>query len=105
MSKGMNRQNTSYLINVARGPIVDEEALIDVLKNNNIAGAALDVFDKEPLSEKHTLFNLNNVFLSPHISGNFPDYNKKVMSLFVENFNHFDNGKALKNRVCKKRLY
>ena len=73
--------------------------------NNNIAGAALDVFEIEPLPIDNPLFKLDNVFLSPHISGNFPNYNKKVMKLFENNFDRFMNGKTLINRVCKKRLY
>ena len=98
-------KKTSYLINIARGPIIDENSLINKLENKQIAGAALDVFDKEPLSNKSPFFKLDNVLLSPHISGNFPNYNKMVMDLFNDNFNRFKNGKALKNRVCKKRLY
>ena len=98
-------KKTSYLINIARGSIIDENVLIEILKKKHIAGAALDVFDSEPLSEKSPLFKLDNVFLSPHISGNFPNYNKMVMNLFIDNFNRFENKKVLKNRVCKKRLY
>ena len=98
-------KTTSYLINIARGSIVDEKILIEMLKKKKIAGAALDVFHSEPLSKKSPLFRLKNVFLSPHISGNFPNYNKIVMNLFNNNFHRFENGKALKNRVCKKRLY
>ncbi len=98
-------KKTSYLINIARGSIIDENSLIDNLKKHKIAGAALDVFDKEPLSKNSPFFKLDNVFLSPHISGNFPNYNQMVMNIFYENFNRFKNGKALKNRVCKKRLY
>ena len=98
-------KKTSYLINIARGSIIDENILIEMLKKKKIAGAALDVFDSEPLSNKSPLFNLKNVFLSPHISGNFPNYNKMVMDLFNDNLERFENKKALKNRVCKKRLY
>ena len=98
-------KKTSYLINIARGSIIDENSLIEMLKKKKIAGAALDVFDSEPLSNKSPLFNLKNVFLSPHISGNFPNYNKMVMDLFNDNFERFENKKSLKNRVCKKRLY
>ena len=98
-------KKTSYLINIARGPIINENDLIEILKNKKISGAALDVFDKEPLSNQSQFFELDNVLLSPHISGNFPNYNKMVINLFNNNFDRFILGKALKNRVCKKRLY
>tara|TARA_Y100001968_G_scaffold332174_1_gene389381 strand:+ start:8340 stop:9320 length:981 start_codon:yes stop_codon:yes gene_type:complete len=98
-------KKTSYLINIARGSIINENVLIEKLNKKHIAGAALDVFESEPLSNKSQLFKLDNVLLSPHISGNFPNYNKMVMELFCDNFNRFNNGKTLKNRVCKKRLY
>ncbi len=58
---------TAYLINVARGPIVDEQALIDALRERRIAGAGLDVFDREPLPLDHPLLTLENVVLTPHI--------------------------------------
>jgi len=58
---------TAYLVNTSRGPLVDEAALIAVLKANKIAGAALDVFDVEPLPEGHELRKLENVLLSPHV--------------------------------------
>ncbi len=58
---------TAFLVNTARGPIVDESALIDALRNGTIAGAALDVYDMEPLPADHPLLQLNNVLLSPHL--------------------------------------
>ena len=112
MTRGMISENefkkmkkTSYIINIARGPIVDESYLIKNLKENKIAGAALDVFDQEPLPKNNELFKLDNVLLSPHISGNFPNYNELVMNIFKDNYYRFENKKPLKNRVCKKRLY
>ena len=98
-------QKTALIINVARGKIIDESALINALQNNSIAGAALDVFEKEPLPENNQLFELNNVLLSPHISGNYPEYQHDVVVQFADNMNRFMIGKALKNRVCKKRMY
>ena len=95
----------SYLINTSRGNIVDEKDLINALINNQISGAALDVFAKEPLSKKNKLFNLDNVFLSPHISGNFSKYQELMIQQFSDMLIKFMNNKALKNRVCKKRLY
>ena len=58
---------TSYLINTSRGPIVDESALVEALRSGSIAGAALDVFDQEPLSAAHPFLSLDNVVLTPHV--------------------------------------
>lgn len=58
---------TAFLVNTSRGPLVNEDALIQVLKEKKIAGAALDVFDVEPLPERHELRTLDNVLLSPHV--------------------------------------
>ncbi len=98
-------KRTSILINVARGEIINENDLIHALKTKLIEGAALDVFTNEPLSNKSELFELENVFISPHISGNYKNYQKDMVQLFADNLNRFLNEKALKNRICKKRLY
>ena len=79
--------------------------IIDAIQQKIIAGAGLDVFVTEPLEKDNPLFTLDNVFLSPHISGNFPNYQKDVVIQFADNLNRFIMGKPLKNRVCKKRLY
>ena len=98
-------QKGSYLINTSRGGIVNEPDLIKALIEGQIAGAALDVFCTEPLDKKSQFFNLNNVFLSPHISGNFADYQHNMIEQFSAMLVKFINKKTLKNRVCKKRLY
>tara|TARA_B100000427_G_scaffold220032_1_gene183917 strand:- start:11 stop:994 length:984 start_codon:yes stop_codon:yes gene_type:complete len=98
-------KDTAYIINIARGGIIDDDALIDALDNNKIFGGALDVFTDEPLQKKHPYFNYENLFLSPHISGNFPEYQTDMIKQFIENLICFLNGKTLKNRIFKKRLY
>ena len=98
-------KSTAFIINIARGKIINEAALIQALQNKTLAGAALDVFEKEPLPKECPLFAIDNVFLSPHISGNFPEYQHDVMVQFADNLNRYWAGKDLKNRVCKKRLY
>ena len=98
-------KSSAIIINIARGKIINEAALIKALQNKTIAGAALDVFEEEPLPKESPLFALDNVFLSPHISGNFPEYQHDVMVQFADNLNRYLAGKDLKNRVCKKRLY
>ena len=101
--KIMNKN--SYLINTSRGKVVNEQDLISALKKKEIAGAALDVFSKEPLSENSELFKLDNVFLSPHISGNFKYYQENMIKQFNQLLIKFIDNKTMKNRVCKKRLY
>ena len=98
-------KSTAYIINIARGEIIKEEALLNALNHNEIAGAALDVFKDEPLKKGHPYFNYDILFLSPHISGNFPEYQNDMIDLFIDNLIRFLNQKNLKNRICKKRLY
>ena len=101
-----NKMKSSVIIiNPARGPIINQKALENTIKSNKIAGAILDVFHEEPLKEDSSLFDLDNIFLTPHISGNFPGYQNKVVELFSKNLNRYINNKTLINRVCKKRLY
>jgi len=102
----LNKMKTSaFIVNIARGEIINEPELINALQKKKIAGTALDVFSTEPLEKSSPLFDLENVFLSPHISGNFPEYQKDVVIQFADNLNRYIQGKALKNRVCKKRQY
>ena len=89
----------SYLVNVARGKIVDEEALVKAIKGGHLAGAALDVFTKEPLSLESELWSLDNVIITPHLSGPFLDFPEKVLDLFCENLERFLEGKDLINLV------
>ena len=96
---------SSFFINISRGGIVDEGALIEALESKQISGAALDVFKEEPLALNNKLFKLKNTFLSPHISGNFPEYQNDMIVQFSDNLNRYIGGKGLQNRVCKKRLY
>jgi len=96
---------TAYLINVARGAVIDEEALIRALKGNWIAGAGLDVFSAEPLPSDSKLWELPNLIFSPHISGNLDNYYKLSTELFCENLRRYVNGKRLFNVVDRKKGY
>jgi len=98
-------KSTAFLINIARGKVVDEKALIRALRHNKIAGGALDVFEHEPLSTNSPLFDLDNVLLSPHVSGNFPEYLEWASGDFGENLNRYLNGERLRNVVDKDRGY
>lgn len=93
----------SYLVNVARGKIVDEEALVKAIKSGHLAGAALDVFAKEPLSPESELWSLDNVIVTPHLSGPFLGFPEKVLDLFCENLERFLGGKDLINLLETKK--
>jgi phosphoglycerate dehydrogenase-like enzyme len=96
---------TAYLINIGRGRIVDEEALVRALSENWIAGAGLDVFATEPLPAESKLWELPNVIYSPHVAGGMEDYVARATDLFCENLKRYLNGKRLLTIVGKKRGY
>lgn len=98
-------KKTAYFINIGRGQVVDEEEMILALEEGKIAGAGLDVFEKEPLPGDSPLYRLDNVLLTPHISGVFPDYNKKAVKVFIDNLNRYKQGKELINLVDYNRGY
>ena len=100
-----NMKPTAYLINVARGAVIDENALIRALEGNTIAGAGLDVFSAEPLPTDSKLWELPNVIFTPHISGNLDNYYKLATDLFCENLKRYVNGKKLFNVVDRKKGY
>jgi D-2-hydroxyacid dehydrogenase (NADP+) len=80
---------TSYFINVARGGVVDEGALIKALENGQIAGAALDVFNEEPLPENHPFWSMGNVIVTPHLGGYFDGYANRALPTIEENIRKF----------------
>lgn len=96
---------TAVLINVGRGPVVDESALIQALETGRIRGAALDVFDQEPLPAGHPFYRLENVLLSPHCADHTPDWIDQAMRFFLENYTRFHKGEPLRNVVNKKLGY
>jgi phosphoglycerate dehydrogenase-like enzyme len=98
-------KKTAVLINVARGAVVDEAALISALASKQIAGAALDVFETEPLPTASTLWNLDNVILSPHIAGNSAGYHDKCADVFIENLTRYLENRPLLNRVQRELGY
>jgi phosphoglycerate dehydrogenase-like enzyme len=96
---------TAYFINVGRGDTVDETALAAALRAGRLAGAAVDVFAQEPPPAGHPLYALDNVILSPHVSGFLPSYDDKCVTLFAENLHRFLAGEALLNLVDRARGY
>jgi phosphoglycerate dehydrogenase-like enzyme len=95
----------AVFINIGRGRTVDEEALIDALRERRIRGAALDVFETEPLPEGHPLWTLENVLLSPHTADHTADAHLRAMHFFLENLRRFRAGEALENVVDKVEQY
>jgi D-2-hydroxyacid dehydrogenase (NADP+) len=83
---------TAFLINIARGEMVDEEALIQALEAGKIAGAALDVFATEPLPEDHPLWGTKNLIITPHVGGISENYRDQVMPIVEENLRRFSQG-------------
>lgn len=96
---------TAVLINIGRGPTVVEPALVGALEENRIRGAALDVFDQEPLPADHPFYRLKNVLLSPHCADHTPGWEEAAMELFLDNFERFRRGQPLRNLVDKRLGY
>lgn len=95
----------SVFVNVARGSIVDETDLIEGLKVGKPGFAILDVFAEEPLPPSSELFEMSNVFMTPHVSGNFPEYTLMVHEIFIENVVRYLHDRPLRFEVDKKRGY
>ncbi len=83
---------TAFLINIARGGVVDEAALIEALRSGEIAGAGLDVFFEEPLPAESPLWKMENVVITPHVGGMSDNYIEQVLPIFEENLRHYMNG-------------
>lgn len=98
-------KRSAVLINIARGDLVDEEALIAALRDGTIAGAGLDVFETEPLPTSSPLWSMPNVILSPHISGVTLRYSQRLTTLFLENVARLRAGQPLRNVVDPARGY
>jgi len=96
-------KKNAHLINVGRGAIVDEQSLAYFLDEGRIAGAALDVFMQEPLSEDSPLWEM--AIISPHCSGNTPRYGERLTDLFCANLELYLKGQALWNIVDREKGY
>lgn len=93
------------LVNVGRGAVINEDTLVEALRDGRLAGAALDVFATEPLDEGSPLWELPNVLLSPHTAGLSLRENERIVALFVENLRRYLDGEELLNRVDPGLLY
>jgi phosphoglycerate dehydrogenase-like enzyme len=100
-------KHSAIVINVGRGPVIDEEALVRALQEKRLHGAALDVFETEPLRPDHPFWDMENVLISPHCADRTrdPDWLDLTMQCFLENFQRYMKGQPLENIVDKKAGY
>jgi phosphoglycerate dehydrogenase-like enzyme len=96
---------TAVVINIGRGPVIDEAAMVRALASKRIKGAALDVFDTEPLPAGHPYYSMENLLLSPHCADHTPDWTQQGMRFFLAQFERFSQGKPLENVVNKHLGY
>jgi phosphoglycerate dehydrogenase-like enzyme len=96
---------TAVVINVGRGAVIDEAALLNALTARQIKGAALDVFEHEPLPPGHPFYRLENVLLSPHCADHTADWQDQAIQFFLEQYRRFDHGEPLQNIVNKRLGY
>jgi phosphoglycerate dehydrogenase-like enzyme len=99
-------KSTAYLINISRGSVVDEEALVRFLQERKIGGAVLDVFTQEPLPSDHPFWKLDNVIVTPHLSGRSPKYMERALDIFYENVPIYLSGPGeMRNKVDLRKGY
>jgi glyoxylate/hydroxypyruvate reductase A len=90
-------KSDAIVINVSRGQLIDQDALVEALRNNRIAGACLDVFEVEPLPKDSPLWDLDNVIVSPHSASTVRTENEDLVRLFLENLDHLRQNEPLRN--------
>jgi phosphoglycerate dehydrogenase-like enzyme len=95
----------AFLVNVGRGKLLDETALVSALKEGRIAGAGLDVATIEPLPPESELFDLPNLILTPHCSGTTPKYDDRATELFCDNLSRYLQGQRLLNEISREHGY
>ncbi len=95
----------AYVVNVGRGEVIDQDAMIQALKSGHIGGAGLDVTTPEPLGADSALWDIENVLLTPHVSGAKQGYNDEACAVFVENLRRLKSGRKLLNLIERSRGY
>ena len=100
---------TAVVINLGRGPVIDEAAMVRALSEKRIKGAALDVFDTEPLPDGHPFYSLENLLLSPHCADHTADWTEQAMRFFLAQFERFSKASRwrmwwIRSRDTKKKL-
>lgn len=89
----------AVVVNIARGAVVDTDALVATLRRGRLGGAALDVTDPEPLPDDHPLWNFDDVLITPHVAGATPEYYSRLADLVAENVRRLADGRELRNRI------
>jgi phosphoglycerate dehydrogenase-like enzyme len=95
----------AFLINIGRGKLIDDDAVVEALTSGQLGGVALDVFTREPLDAESPYWDQPNVIVTPHMSGAMEDYWTPLVALFEENLRRFERGAALLNVVDKQAGY
>jgi phosphoglycerate dehydrogenase-like enzyme len=98
-------RSTAVLINLGRGPVVDQAALVGALSEHKIRGAALDVFEQEPIPSGDPIWKLDNIFISPHCADHTKDWLNDAMNFFLKQYDRFRNDEPLENIVQKHLGY
>ena len=95
----------SFLVNMARGAVVDEKALLEALRNGTITGAGLDTFETEPLPAEHPLWDAPNVIITPHTTPQVPDRTGRSLDIICENIRRWKSGEPLLNLLRQKDVF
>lgn len=98
-------KDTAVLVNIGRGGLIDEQALVRALQEGRIAGAGLDVFETEPLPETSPLWGMDNVIVTPHTAGDTPHYDERALAIFLDNLRRYRAGEPLTHVVDKELGY
>ena len=98
-------KKTAYLINISRGGVVNENALVKAIFNKEIAGAVLDIVNQEPLQEGSVLWSIDNLFITPHISGRSPEYLNRAFEIMLRNIDLYKQEKELENKFDFNKGY
>jgi phosphoglycerate dehydrogenase-like enzyme len=96
---------SAFIINMARGPVIDEAALLNALTSGQIAGAGLDVFAKEPLPKDSPLWDAPNTIITPHATPALPDKTQRSIDTIVANIAHYRAGRPMLNAITRKDLF
>lgn len=98
-------KDTAILVNIGRGGLIDESALVRALQEGWLAGAGLDVFETEPLPKDSPLWNMDNVIITPHVAGDTPHYDERALAIFLENLRRYHKKEPLTHVVDKRLGY
>lgn len=101
----LRMKSDAIVVNMARGPVVDQDALVDALRTGEIAGAGLDVTDPEPLPDDSPLWDMPNVMISPHMTPKLPDRTQRSIDMIVENVGRYRRGEEMLNALTPRDLF